>query len=147
MTAKRVVVYVALLSMICFAILLVSGLFDGQKSVGVARLTVCRVHQRSIYDAIERYKTDTGSLPLTLQALVKDGYVDKKSIRCPLDLKQDPERVYDYFPENFGRDESILLLDAHEGHSSSYVYKGHPFHVATFGNGRIVYIITVGPKQ
>lgn len=74
---------------------------------------VCQANLRSIFAAVQSYRTESGNFPDTLQRCVERGILTSLCIRCPCNTNyQEGDCSYDYFNPDGGGDSPDALLIA-----------------------------------
>jgi hypothetical protein len=120
-------------------------------TVELARRTGCGAKQHRLYLLLEEYKKSHGELPSTLSQLVDEKYMRMKNLLfCPeassgwigrsyygpQPSSDENIRLYEYFPENYGDPNSVLISESEKNHSQGLILMYiQPVVIQTMGNG------------
>lgn len=83
----------------------------------LAMRTGCRGYQAKIYGALKKYHLKRDALPERLSELVKVGYLGEDELYCPTARRYEQMRCYHYFPENYGKQDKVLIGEDDDNHS------------------------------
>ena len=127
------------------------GYVISDDTVELARRTGCGAKQHRLYFLLEEYKKAHGELPSTLSQLVDEKYMRMKNLLfCPEassgwigrsyygphPSSDENIRLYEYFPENYGDPNSVLISESEENHSQGLILMYiQPVVIQTMGNG------------
>jgi len=103
----------------------------------LARQHVSAINQKLLYNKIGEYYKVYQEIPASLSTLVEKGFVGESEIFAPpVDDEQNYARPFNYYPENYGKSNAVLLSDVRIA-ISRHCIKREAVEIVTFGDGML----------